>query len=60
MCRICENMVHQRCKKQVSIRGLNKDHNHDLKGLFKPPPPGRVCSLDHSRISTSDRLTAPP
>jgi transposase len=22
-------------KKQVSIRGLNKDHNHDLKGLFK-------------------------
>src|SRR5207245_1391744 len=22
-------------KKLVSIRGLNKDHNHDLKGLFK-------------------------
>src|SRR5262249_17304296 len=22
-------------KKRVSIRGLNKDHNHDLKGLFK-------------------------
>ena len=22
-------------KKQLSIRGLNKDHNHDLKGLFK-------------------------
>src|SRR5437763_15981713 len=22
-------------KKQVSIRGLNKDHNHYLKGLFK-------------------------
>ena len=22
-------------RKQVSIRGLNKDHNHDLKGLFK-------------------------
>src|SRR5207302_1288582 len=22
-------------QKQVSIRGLNKDHNHDLKGLFK-------------------------
>ena len=20
---------------RVSIRGLNKDHNHDLKGLFK-------------------------
>src|SRR5438876_638484 len=23
----------RRSKKQVSIRGLNKDHNHDLKGL---------------------------
>src|SRR5436853_7503301 len=22
-------------KKMISIRGLNKDHNHDLKGLFK-------------------------
>src|SRR5206468_2026646 len=25
----------RRSKKQVSIWGLNKDHNHDLKGLFK-------------------------
>jgi transposase len=25
----------QRSKKKISIRGLNKDHNHDLKGLFK-------------------------
>jgi transposase len=25
----------RRTRKQVSIRGLNKDHNHDLKGLFK-------------------------
>jgi len=25
----------RRRKKQVTIRGLNKDHNHDLKGLFK-------------------------
>ena len=25
----------RRAKKLVSIRGLNKDHNHDLKGLFK-------------------------
>ena len=25
----------RRAKKQISIRGLNKDHNHDLKGLFK-------------------------
>jgi len=22
-------------KKLISIRGLNKDHNHDLKGIFK-------------------------
>jgi transposase len=25
----------RRSKKSISIRGLNKDHNHDLKGLFK-------------------------
>jgi transposase len=25
----------RRSKKQISIRGLNKDHNHDLKGLLK-------------------------
>jgi transposase len=25
----------QRSKKQICIRGLNKDHNHDLKGIFK-------------------------
>ena len=25
----------RRSKKLTSIRGLNKDHNHDLKGLFK-------------------------
>jgi transposase len=25
----------RRVKKQIFIRGLNKDHNHDLKGLFK-------------------------
>jgi len=24
----------RRSNKQISIRGLNKDHNHDLKGLF--------------------------
>ena len=24
----------RRSKKQLSIRGLNKDHNHDLKSLF--------------------------
>jgi transposase len=25
----------QRAKKQISIRGLNRNHNHDLKNLFK-------------------------
>jgi hypothetical protein len=25
----------RRSEKLISIRGLNKDHNHDLKGLFK-------------------------
>jgi len=25
----------RRSTEQISIRGLNKDHNHDLKGLFK-------------------------
>ncbi len=40
----------RRSKKQISIRGLNKDHNHDLKGLFKAAAtrasvqPGRTIS----------------
>jgi transposase len=33
-CRYVDGQL-QRSKKQISIRGLNKDHNHDLKGLFK-------------------------
>jgi transposase len=32
--RMVEGQV-RRSKKLLSIRGLNKDHNHDLKGLFK-------------------------
>jgi transposase len=32
--RYVEGQVH-RTKKLLAIRGLNKDHNHDLKGLFK-------------------------
>jgi len=32
--RFIEGQLRRR-KKQVTIRGLNKDHNHDLKGLFK-------------------------
>ena len=32
--RMVEGQV-RRSKKLLCIRGLNKDHNHDLKGLFK-------------------------
>ena len=32
--RLVEGQV-RRSKKLLCIRGLNKDHNHDLKGLFK-------------------------
>src|SRR5260370_3705070 len=33
----------RRSKKQISIRGLNQDHNHDLKDLFK----GAATSATH-------------
>src|SRR5271165_7090183 len=32
--RLVEGQV-RRSKKMLCVRGLNKDHNHDLKGLFK-------------------------
>ena len=32
--RLAEGQV-RRSTRQLSIRGLNKDHNHDLKGLFR-------------------------
>ena len=32
--RVVEGQL-QRSKKSVTLRGLNKDHNHDLKGIFK-------------------------
>ena len=31
----CVDGTLQRTKKQISIRGLNRNHNHDLKNLFK-------------------------
>jgi transposase len=31
----CVDGTLQRAKKQISIRGLNRNHNHDLKNLFK-------------------------
>jgi transposase len=32
--RVVEGQL-QRCKRPVTLRGLNKDHNHDLKDIFK-------------------------
>jgi hypothetical protein len=32
----------QRAKKQATVRGLNRDHNHDLKDIFKE------CGAPHS------------
>jgi transposase len=45
----------RRRKKQAWIRGLNKDYNHDLKGLFKAAAIGPACSPDRFRSSTSAR-----
>jgi len=36
----------------VSIRELNKDHNHDLKGLFKGVATMASVLPDRSRAST--------
>ena len=58
----------RRSKKLLSIRGLNKDHNHDLKGLFKAAAitasarPGSLqdlyqASLDKGIKPTMARLT---
>jgi transposase len=58
----------RRSKKLLSIRGLNKDHNHDLKGLFKADAitasarPGPLqdlypASLDKGIKPTMARLT---
>src|SRR5438445_8769028 len=55
-------------KKMISIRGLNKDHNHDLKGLFngvatmasvRPGPFQDFYppSLDKGTNQTMERLT---
>jgi hypothetical protein len=38
----------RRRKKQATIRGLNKDYNHDLKGLFN----GAATGLQRNRLQT--------
>jgi transposase len=45
----------RRSKKQISIRGLNKDHNHDLKGLFKAAATRASVQPDRFKISTKHR-----
>jgi transposase len=54
----------RRRKKQATIRGLNKDYNHDLKGLFKGAatrasvqPPDRSRSFTSAR---SPKASSPP
>jgi hypothetical protein len=42
----------QRSKKPVTLRGLNKDHNHDLKDIFKVRPWEPAPLLGRSTIFT--------
>jgi len=44
----------RRRKKQATIRGLNKDHNHDLKALFKAAATRASIQPDLSRTFTGD------
>jgi hypothetical protein len=63
--RMVEGQV-RRSKKLLSIRGLNKDHNHDLKGLFKGAAtmasvrPGPLQDFYHSRVFTSNASKSQP
>ena len=47
----------QKSKKQISVRGLNRDCNHDLKNLFKSAATIASVKPVHSRSST--RLCLP-
>ncbi len=38
----------RRSQKPVALRGLNQNHNHDLKSIFKVRPPGPAILLDPS------------
>jgi len=42
-------------KNVLAIRGLNRNHNHDLKNIFKRLP-GRPATADHSGISTISQV----
>jgi hypothetical protein len=42
----------QRSKRQPTLRGLNDNHNHDLKHLSRVQPRGLVPQPDRSGIST--------
>ena len=40
-----------RNRERITVRGLNHNHNHDLKNLFKGAPYLPVLGLDDSAIS---------
>jgi transposase len=48
--RVVEGQL-QRSKKPVTLRGLNKDHNHDLKDIFKGAAMRAAALLDRYTIS---------
>ncbi len=49
--RIVEGQL-KRSKKFLAIRGLNTNHNHDLKNIFKGAATRAAAVPDRSRIST--------
>ena len=42
----------QRSKKPQKIRGLNRNHNHEMKEIFKSAAARASCGRDRSTIST--------
>ena len=51
--RVVEGQL-QRSKKPVTLRGLNQDHNRDLKDIFRvQPPKSAAATTDRSTISMS-------
>ena len=48
--RVVEGQL-QRSQKSVTLRGLNQDHNHDLKDILRAQPPESAAALDRFAIS---------
>jgi hypothetical protein len=48
----------QRSKKPVTLRGLNRDHNHDLKDIFKGAAMRKPCgNIGYSRVTLGESLS---